>query len=39
MASGLFENDEIKDNKARDFFYSHSSLIVFSFYCFGLGII
>ncbi len=37
MAESLFENDEIKSNKARDFFYSHSSLIVFFFLLLGFG--
>ncbi|RKV59652.1 hypothetical protein [Helicobacter pylori] len=37
MAESLFENDGIKDNKARDFFYSHSSLIVFFFLLLGFG--
>ncbi|WP_104744637.1 hypothetical protein [Helicobacter acinonychis] len=37
MAESLFENDGIKSNKARDFFYNHSSLIVFFLLLLGFG--
>lgn len=39
MAESLFENDGIKDNKARDFFIAIAPLLSFSSYCLGLGII
>ncbi|WP_187861868.1 hypothetical protein [Helicobacter pylori] len=37
MAESLFENDKIKNNKAQDFFYNHSSLIVFFLLLLGFG--
>lgn len=37
MAESLFENDKIKNNKVQDFFYNHSSLIVFFLLLLGFG--
>ncbi|AFI05647.1 hypothetical protein [Helicobacter cetorum] len=37
MVESLFESDVLKDNKARDFFYSNRSLIVFFLLLLGFG--